>query len=150
MAMKAQHWSLSALAVELGKDRRFVGKLLEGVPVASKTGQGEKYLMRDVIAAMMDRDDLDATQEKARKDKMLADKTEIQVRQLEGTLVDAEEMARAVGEHIAAATTRFQAMGPMLKTQLATESDPDQVEKIINEYNREALGELGTPEIADS
>ncbi len=150
MAMVAQHWSLSALAVELGKDRRFVGKLLEGLTPASSDGRGPKYLMRDVVGAMTEGGDLDATQERARKDKALADKTEIQVLQMRDELLPSDEVARAWGDHITAARSRLLTMGATLGPQVAIESDVVRCRRLIDSQVKDALAELRELAIAQS
>ena len=142
MAMIAEHWSLSGLAVELGRDRRTVAKILEGLEPASSDGRGPKYLMADVINKLIGSGDLDATHEKARKDKALADKTELQVAQMRGDLLDAEDVAQVLGDHIVAARARLLTMALTLAPQVAIEPDVVKCRRLIEGVVHEALGEL--------
>jgi len=56
MAMQRTHWSLSALSVELGIDRRTLAKRIDrgAVPVADRRGKGgaPRYRLSDVLRAL--------------------------------------------------------------------------------------------------
>lgn len=75
--MQAQLWTISGLAVELGKDRRTLAREIDGLrpdlEEEDKAGRiTRSWKMARVVAYLCDR--LDANAERARKDKEAADK----------------------------------------------------------------------------
>jgi hypothetical protein len=142
MAMTRKKWAVSALAVECNKDRRFMAKIVEDIEPAGKTGYGPTYWMSDVIAAMMDRDDLDLTAEKARLAKAQADKTEIEVALKQGEIVLAEDAADVWGVQISNIRAKLLALGHTLAPQVAVETDVPACCDIVDVRVREILVEL--------
>lgn len=140
--MIAQEWSMSALSVELGLDRRTLGKILEGVEPCGGDGRGPKWRLRDVVAKMVGSGELDATQERARKDKALADKTELQVAEMARRLLPADEVSQIWGDHITACRAKLMAMPSTLAPQVAIEDSVPKCRKLIDRNVREALAEL--------
>jgi len=78
MAHVAQHWSISALSVELKMDRRTVGKYLAGVKPVAAQGKSDLYVMADVVRAILvvKTGTGDPANEKARLDRLRADQVE--------------------------------------------------------------------------
>jgi len=94
MAMQAQDWTISALAVELGKDRRTIATRLQDIEPSVIKGNVRKYRMLDAVNAVFGlvSGDLDLTAERARLAKAQADKTELEVAEKTGQLIPAEEI----------------------------------------------------------
>lgn len=141
MAMTRQLWSISGLAVELDKDRRFIGQAVKDlVPVVQ--GKRSLYYLSDVVAAMMGRDDLDLTAEKARLAKAQADKTEIEVAQKRYLLIDADDVRDVWGIQIANVRAKLLGIGHTVAPQVAIEKGVPACRDIIDGRVYEALGEL--------
>ena len=78
MAMTRTLYSISGLATELGRDRRTIAKNLEAVMPDGDLRGGKAWYLATALAALAQRDSagaLDPAQERARKDKELADRT---------------------------------------------------------------------------
>jgi len=90
MAYTAQDWTVSALAVELGIDRRTIGKKVSDIEPTRIKGTYKYYRMSEVARVVFGEGgsgDLNA--ERTRLAKAQADKTELEVKQLTGELIPA-------------------------------------------------------------
>lgn len=107
MTMQSKLWTLSALAVELGRDRRSLARDLEGLDPDESSTQGKRVDRRWRMARVFDHlmqssGDLDLSQERARLAKAQADKTEIENEVRAGRLVEISQVINDVGAmHIA-------------------------------------------------
>jgi AcrR family transcriptional regulator len=54
MAMIPMHWSLNGISIELGMDRRTVGRHAGNVKPSSKGPNGVLFRMRDIVAAVIE------------------------------------------------------------------------------------------------
>src|SRR3712207_3463861 len=85
MSMTRALYSLSALSTELGKDRRTIARALATVPPDGKVSGHAAWYMLTAIAALgwigrkSDGERLDPEQERARKDKAIADLHELKL-----------------------------------------------------------------------
>src|SRR3954449_7350596 len=52
MAMRPRLWTISGLAVELGRDRRTIAKALARVPPAGRVGGHDAWRMADALQAL--------------------------------------------------------------------------------------------------
>src|SRR3954469_5531086 len=104
MAMVKSLFSISTLAVELGKDRRTMASALSGVPPDGTTKQGHRawHLITALQALgwtgrkVRDGERLDPEQERARKDKAIAALHELKLAILRKEYVRAEGITRVV------------------------------------------------------
>ena len=143
MAMTRQGWSISGLAVELGRDRRFISKLVEDLEPIGRKGKADLYAMSDVFASAQGRNgDLDATQEKARRDKEAADKLEMENAKTRGELISGSEIGELIKDHILRARAKLMVLGSRLAPQLAAEMEVTACQRIVEGGVDEALGEL--------
>ncbi|GGC68489.1 DNA packaging protein [Chelatococcus reniformis] len=92
--------------------------------------------------AAVDNDQLDPDHERARKDRALADKTELQNAVTRGELVPAEEVHAAWVEMIGVARSRLLAMPSKLGPVLAVMSTPTEVQSAVEAEVTAALEEL--------
>jgi phage terminase Nu1 subunit (DNA packaging protein) len=106
MGMTARLWSINALATELGRDRRTIAKALRQVAPDGKADGGKAWFMTTALAALAAADqprkpdDLDPAQERARKDRALAEQTEMRNDLTRGSVVLIEDVQRlVVGEY---------------------------------------------------
>lgn len=155
MAMVAQMWTLSGLAVELGMDRRAVGRMLAGVPA---DGEGPRnasaWLMKTAIEAMMGEADvesgkLDPAQERARKDRELADKTAMENEARRGQLVDRADVDAAVIGAFSRVRSRLLSIPSKAAPLVAQDLEIAEIEHLIRSQVIEALQELSETNVAE-
>lgn len=130
-------WSVSALATEFQKDRRTVAKRLEEVEEASPG----KYLMRMAAPAILGITALDPTQQRAALENARTRKIELEIAKLEGDLLDAGLVRRAVEDMIGRARARLLAI-PGAQAGRANPEDPKRAEAAIRDGIYDALTEL--------
>ena len=115
VAMVAQEWTISAIAVEFQISRRKVAGCLKGVKPSGKKGNAWLYWMADAAPAIFAADDeqekLDLTQESARLKKEQADKTHLEVEVLKGNLIPGEVVSTKWGDFIANARAKLARKG---------------------------------------
>ena len=143
MAMVPQGWSISALAVEFGKDRRTVATAIREVPPMSRKGRVELYRLTDVlpclIAAPKPADLEDA---KARKLTAEAELAEIELAKARAEVVVIAEVAKLVGEDYAAVRAKLLAIPSKLAPQMAIEPTEAGCRALLQRAINEALDEL--------
>lgn len=154
MSMTPELYSISALAVELGMDRRTVAAKLKDLQPAEVKGRVKKYKMVDALAAIRGggaEGALDLSQETARLRRAQAEKTEIEVARLRGELLAGKEVARATAGYIIACRSRLLSMPPRLAQRAASlfGCDPREAEELLADGVHEALGELQRMESHD-
>lgn len=107
--MQAQLWTLSGLAVELGRDRRAVAKALEGLePDSEETDSAGRvtrsWRMARVFAHLTGSGEkgerLDGNAERARKDKEAADKLALENAVTRGELGRISDVVEWFGGHV--------------------------------------------------
>ena len=147
MSMTPQLWSISALAVELGMDRRTIAKRIAHVKAAGETAAGKQYRLADVIRAMTDAaaaDKAPADYEDAKTRKMTADAVlaEIEVAKARGEVVEIDTMAAAVSEQYATVRARLLALPSKMAPLVVTAKDPTEARDMLERAVVEALEEL--------
>lgn len=99
--MTPQTWTINALSVELGIDRRSLARRLEGLSPMSERKIGRRterlYRMRDVFAHLQSsgEDKLDINVERARLAQLQGEKLQIEIAEVRGRLISTD----AVVEH---------------------------------------------------
>jgi phage terminase Nu1 subunit (DNA packaging protein) len=145
--MQAELWTLSGLAVELGRDRRALAAALEGLaPDEQETDAAgrvtRKYRMARVFEHLMGgAADLDLNAERARLAKAQADTHEANLAVRCGELLERSRVIREVGAMLASFQSRAivipDAVGQLLDPKTARTVVPAVREKIY-----EALAEM--------
>jgi phage terminase Nu1 subunit (DNA packaging protein) len=145
--MQAELWTLSGLAVELGRDRRALASALEGLaPDEQETDAAgrvtRKYRMARVFEHLMGgAADLDLNAERARLAKAQADTHEANLAVRCGELLERSRVIREVGAMLASFQSRAivipDAVGQLLDPKTARTVVPAVREKIY-----EALAEM--------
>lgn len=112
MSMIAGEWSISALSVEFGVDRRTIAKRLRHVHSVGKKGNANVYLMADAAKAVFaptvsSGQGLDVTHETARLKKYQADKTQLEVEVLKGNLIPGETVGEVWSDFIGACRAKL-------------------------------------------
>jgi len=95
MAMQAQLWTASGIAVETGFTQRAVAKALTRCPVADKKGRANCYWMRDALPLLYGNESrgIDLGTQRARQHREMADKLEMENDVTRGELVRSSDMA---------------------------------------------------------
>ncbi len=147
MAMTPQLWSLSGLEVELGRDRRMIGKALAGVDPDDGSGKTKRWFMKTVIAAMyLSGDDLDLTEERARLAKEQADKTEMENAVRRRDVLERGEVDQAVISEFARVRAHLLAIPPKYAPRLAKGMDPAAAEGLLRDAIHSVLRQLSEPD----
>ena len=145
--MQARLWTLNALAVELGRDRRTLARLLEDLPPddAQTDTAGREHrrwrLARVIEHIYASTDELDLNAERARLAKAQADKTEIENEVRAGRLLEQDRVIREVGDMLAAFRARVIAI-PDAVGQLFDPATARKVVPALRARLYEALAEL--------
>src|SRR5574337_13017 len=126
MAMRAKAgWSISALSVELGMDRRTVAKRLDAAKVepAGTVSGDPVYGLREAMAAVLslhrESGALDPAAEKARLDAARAALAELELERRRGTLLEAEDVVATWSAHCSSARSRLRAIPKRAAVQIA-------------------------------
>ena len=144
--MTPKKWSLSALAVEFRMDRRTIaGRMKDCQPIETK-GNTKYWLMADAAPAVFspaasDGKKLDITKETARLKSAQANKTELEVEVLKGTLISAEVIGQTWADYSGACRAKFIGIPSKAATQLVGLDVPE-AERLLREFIFEALEEL--------
>jgi hypothetical protein len=146
MAMSRKTWSIYAAHIELGVSRQYLGKIAADVKPAGEGSRGPTYWLKDLIAALYGRDDLNATEEKAKLDKVKREREELKLAQDRKELLPASEVEEDWSKQVMNVRARLLALPGKLAPQAAVESDPVEVEKVAKELIYEALTELSEGE----
>jgi len=100
MALTAKDWTISALAVELKRDKRTVAEIIDNSkikPVRAK-GAYKYYKLADIVNAMVGNTALDFQQEKAKESVERQRKLKIENDLKEGLLVSTDSVTEALAK----------------------------------------------------
>lgn len=155
MAMRPQLWTVNALAVELGRDRRSIAKLVSDLPPDGQERGVDAWRLKRVIDIMLrgsrerPAGNLDPEQQRARKEKELADAAALKNAVTRKELVSGAEVEKAWGNMIGIARERILAMPSKLGPVLAAMTSAAEVQRAIEDEVRTALDELAGTDIDD-
>lgn len=143
MAMRAQLWSVSGLAVEFKLDRRTVAKRIEAVPPAADGPKGAVYRLADVAPLLVERQAAESTIEDAEKRKIMAEAelAEMKVGERRGVLIDVGTVSTELDRIFAAIRARLLGIPPKLAPILAP-GDPAGARLKLEAAVHEVLAEL--------
>lgn len=145
MGMVAEPMSLSALATLSGRDRRTVAKKLANIAPVSKSGKIKLYNPPEALSAIFiggeDGEKLDLSYQSARHKKAQADKTEMEVSVLRGTLISGETVRAEWADLVSAFRAKLLAMPTYLSARLVGLT-LRQIEQEIKDAVYQALEEL--------
>lgn len=136
-------WSISALAVELGRDRRTIASIVGGLQSIGREGKADLYRLTDVLPLLMaggktsDFDDA-----KARKMAAEAELAEIELAKARGEMVSVTEAAKLVAEEYAAVRSKLLSLPSKLGPMLAIEDTETACRALLSRGINEALNEL--------
>src|SRR3954452_25001460 len=127
-------FSVNGLSTELGKDRRTISRALATVPPDGKVGAHPGWFLITALAALgwvgrkaPDGERLDAEQERARKDKAIADLHEMKLAILRKEYGKIASMSRIMTTCFSHARTKFLAFPSRLTPYLVGQAQPGEV-----------------------
>lgn len=144
--MTPQKWSVNALAVELGVDRRTIAKRLADVDPVAVSGRTSFYRMADAARVIFapaghGGGQLNLEAERARMVSAQANRTELEVEVLRGDLLSADLVAERWGAQISAFRARLVAAPAALAPQVVGAEMPA-AQELIRDALYQALDEL--------
>lgn len=152
--MISKDWTLSALAVELGVDRRSLARRLEGLTPASESTRGKRterlYKLAAVVAHLYERErpGLDLNDERAKLAVLQQEKLQLEIAELRGELVRVPAVEERWHELLAAVRAKLLALPAKLAIAVAPpdriQSAQDRAQALVHE----ALSELATGRVA--
>jgi len=118
MAYVAKDWSISALSVELGMDRRTLGKRMAGVEPVRVSGKSKFYRMADVVRALVSAQTVsgDSAFEKSRLDRLRADQIEFDLAIKRSDYAPVSILRYVIGDFASQANSIFNSLPKRLKS----------------------------------
>ncbi len=151
MSMTKKHWSVSALAVEFGIDRRTVAKRVEGIAPAGEERGSPVWRLADVAAAVMgviEADETGLDGAKRRRAVAEARLAEFAADREAGRVLPREDVDAAVVGAFARVRTRLLAI-PSKAAPLVAGQTTAEASETIRQAIYEALRELSETSISD-
>lgn len=144
MKRKTSIFTISALATELGRDRRKLTAVLRTVEPDGITDRGHPgWLIKTAIEALAgDGMELNPAAEKARLDKARADLAELDLATRQARLVPAEMIEKAWGNIVTEIRTRLMSIPASVAPRVTPKMSTVEIEAIIREQVDEALKAL--------
>lgn len=140
--------SITNLALELGRDRTVLGKLLANVEPDQVQGDRKLYLIRTVVDKLVSGS---ASEAKASKDlaehrlkDVKGELLEMELKEKQGKLVSIEEVQSVLRDVLGAVRSRLLAIPTRLGQRLAGTKDPKKAKQIMDKAVRGALEEVST------
>ena len=120
MASVAQEWSISGLSIELGMDRRTLGKMLAGVQQVREENGIKYYLMAPVLWVIVEHHTgkTNPAGEKSRLDRLRADQVEFDLQIKRGQYAPIEALKYAVGDMASQVKSILDAIPKQIKNSL--------------------------------
>jgi len=141
MAMQAQLWTASGIAVETGFTQRAVARALTRCQVADKKGRSNCYWMRDALPLLYGNESrgIDLGEQRARQHREMADKLEMENEVTRGELVKASEIAMLWETLTTELRQRLMMIPARVGDLIARSKRKSDAKKIIEKEIRQAL-----------
>lgn len=126
-------------------DRRTLGKRMEGLEPDGKKGKSPAWLMKNVIGKLIENkesEDLDPTQERARKDKEAADRLEMENQVRRNELLERDAVDAAVIGAFSRVRTKLLAVPTKAAPVVVQDMSIAEAEALLRSHMIEALQEL--------
>lgn len=152
--MQATLWSVNALSVELGRDRRALARDLEGLKPDEETRKGKRTDRRWKLARVIAHlyasveADIDFDNQRERLAAAQAEKVEMENAVRRGTLADVAAVQGVWADHILAARAKLLSLPSKLGPQLTNATDPAAIAGRIRAEIYVALNELAEADAA--
>ena len=139
----AGYLTQNKLAEWLSRDRGTIRRIIADSSLeAKKYGRYEYYRLADVVNAMLEGDRLDLQQERAKLAQRQTERTEIQIDEMKGHLVDAEEVKTAWTNMAAACRAKLLAIPTKMAGEVMALETLQEVQDVLKSQVYEALSEL--------
>lgn len=139
-------FTVSALYLETGKDRRIIDQALADNKVQPVRTEGtiRYYHLKDVLPALYEGASLNQAHENAKLKRAQTVKTELEIAKLEGALVPIEEVENDASQTAMMVKAKLQSIPARLAGTLAGIQDENDIEAILEQELIEVLEELHT------
>ena len=147
-------WTLSALSVELGIDRRSLARRLEDLPPAFEATKGKRVDRRYKLAAVVahlyarERTGLDLNDERAKLAVLQQEKLQLEIAELRGDLVRASEVESRWQEVLATMRAKLLALPSKLAVAIGAPDRLQVAQDRAQALVHEALSELAAGHVA--
>ena len=151
MAMQAQSWSIQALSVELGIDRRTVAKRLDGLPPVRVEGRTKFWRMADAAPLLLGHAPTEGeTIASAERRKAVADAglAELRLAEKLAHVLDVREIEKQLNPVFSAMAAKINAM-PSKFGPVVCPDDPPRGRRLLEQVAQEVLAELRNVEFSD-
>lgn len=140
-----REFNVDQLVVELDKDRRTIQRAIDNAKLkpVSENERSKFYHIIDVIRALWENETLNLGAEKARLAKMQADKTEIDIKRLNGELIPKVEVEQEASKIATTIKSKMLSLPARMAGTLATVESESRIEDILEKEMRAILEELG-------
>lgn len=137
------YFTHNRLALILDRDRSTIKKIMaENEIRTEKVGRYNHYKLSDVVNAMLEGDRLDLQQERAKLAKEQRKKTRLQNEELEGNLVNADEVKETWIKYVSSCRAKLLALPTKLAPMVAVTESVQEAKEIIKKEVYESLNEL--------
>lgn len=142
-------WSPSAIATELGMDRRKLGLILGRVEPIKQSGNRKEYLLVDVIEKLKKETGQVVDLEEARRRKLQAEAelTEIESAKAKGEAIALDDVEHLMTNIITTAKSKLLSIPTKLSPLLSAETDQKVIKTYLEDNINEALEELAKYDI---
>lgn len=143
MAMTPKGWSISALAVELGRDRRTIAAAVAELTPMARDGRSEMYRLTEVLEVLQGQGKPNSFDEaKTRKMAAEAELAEAELARVRATQVPIADTVAVVGEICAAVRAKCLAVPSKVTPMVIADGTPTGVQALLDRAMREVLNEL--------
>lgn len=141
------HYTKNGISQRINIDRGSLRKLIteHSIEIKFKVGKHEYYKLSEVVDALLyGGSRLDLQQERAKLAKRQTEKTKIQIEQMKGDLVPANEVSEAWAALVAAMRARLLSIPTKAAPMVVVIEDQNKAKDIIKKHVNDALAELHT------
>jgi hypothetical protein len=132
-----------AASIWVGRDQATVRKIIREAALSPmKIGVYKYYKVSDIVAAILGNDDLDLQQERAKLARKQCEKTELQIKEAEGRLVPAEEVAALWQRMVSSCRAKLLSIPTKAAPLVMAAESQNEVKEILKAQVHESLKEL--------
>ena len=139
-----EKWAVNRLSIELKRDRRALTRLIaeKDIEPVEIAGRSKFYHLADVVNAMIDGEELNLQQERAKLARKQEEKTSLQVEQIKGTLVDADLVKSEWQKYIAGCRAKLLSLPSKIAGNIMAAESMQEVQELLKTEIYQALNEL--------
>jgi len=138
--------TISNIAAELKRDKRTIAALISeaNIEPVDSSGRYKRYYLCDVVSAMLNSKELDLQQERAKLAAKQSEKTSIQIDEMKGRLIDADEAERAWTKYVSSCRAKLLSIPTKLAADVVQIDNLQTAKDVLKKQIHEALTELAS------